>query len=165
MKLIVGLGNPGKKFQDTRHNVGFMVIDELEKMKDKISNDVILFKPQTFMNRSGEAILQKKNYYKIEPQNIWVISDDINLRLGEIRVRMQGSSGGHKGLESIIQNLKTEKFPRFRIGIGENENVPSEEYVLQKFSTKERKVIADAITGCAKIIIKSIKNGIKEETI
>ena len=124
MKLVVGLGNPGKKYKKNRHNLGFMVIDTLVKnlnerlkvcrrtnskrAKVKINNkEVMLAKPQTFMNKSGLAVRKITNYYKIRPRDIWIIFDDIDLPLGEIRIRHQGSAGGHNGVASIIENLST----------------------------------------------------------
>ena len=143
MKLIVGLGNPGKKYELTRHNIGFMVLDQLEKIdldgfkltpfrlenrfKARITQTggvgekrVIFAKPQTYMNNSGEAVKKIMDYYKISLDDLVVICDDMNLELGVIRIRKSGSDGGHKGLSSIIKYLKTENFVRFRVGIGSN---------------------------------------------
>lgn len=184
MRLIVGLGNPGKKYEITRHNVGFLAIskikDQKSKIKFKISNKfnseisqieinggkIILAKPQTFMNRSGEAVQKIKDYYKIGNNNIWVICDDINLDLGQIRIRKAGSDGGHNGLKSVIEAIG-EDFWRIRVGIGSNQdkNIQSEDYVLQKFSKKEQKIITKSIDEVANLVIESISNGIKEETI
>jgi len=160
MKLVVGLGNPGKKYKKNRHNLGFMVIDTLVKnlnerlkvcrrtnskrAKVKINNkEVMLAKPQTFMNKSGLAVRKITNYYKIRPRDIWIIFDDIDLPLGEIRIRHQGSAGGHNGVASIIENLSTDQFNRLRIGIGSNreKNIPAEKYVLQNFNKDEIKEI------------------------
>lgn len=138
MKLIVGLGNPGGKFQYTRHNIGFMVVEKLAKQLlpvnksergwssekkwaseiCKISNDLILLKPHTYMNRSGISTLSLLNFYKISAKDLWVIHDDIDLPLGKIRIRLGGSSAGHNGVDSIINNLQTPDFIRFRLGIG-----------------------------------------------
>jgi len=160
MKLVVGLGNPGKKYKKNRHNLGFMVIDTLVKnlnerlkvckrtnskrAKVKINNkEVMLAKPQTFMNKSGLAVRKITNYYKIRPRDIWIIFDDIDLPLGEIRIRHQGSAGGHNGVASIIENLSTDQFNRLRIGIGSNreKNIPAEKYVLQNFNKDKIKEI------------------------
>ncbi len=134
MKLIVGLGNPGGEYESTRHNIGFMVVDHLARElgtmaltweKDEKKNvltarvgDVLLVKPQTFMNKSGYAVAALVNFYKLTPSDIWVIHDDIDLPLGKIRIREGGSSAGHNGVASIIQELSTDAFLRFRMGIG-----------------------------------------------
>lgn len=134
MKLIVGLGNPGSEYQDTRHNIGFMVVDKLAKelttpaavwdtkkdLKSMIARagDIILAKPTTYMNNSGLAVKAIMSFYKLEPGDIWVIHDDIDLPLGKIRIREGGSSAGHNGIESIMKMVGTDKFLRFRLGIG-----------------------------------------------
>lgn len=137
MKLIVGLGNPGGKFEYTRHNIGFMVAEKFVKdrlpsvvsqhaWKDekrfsaRISrlDDCLVVKPQTYMNYSGAAILSIVNYYKIPTSEIWVVHDDIDLPLGKIRIRQGGASAGHHGIDSIIKNIKSDDFVRFRLGIG-----------------------------------------------
>ena len=116
-------------------------------------------KPQTFMNESGSEVLQKANYFKIKPKDIWVICDDINLPLGQMRIKEEGSSGGHKGLQSIIDKLKTEDFPRIRVGIGLPEpKIPAEDYVLQNFSALEKKEIDKTIDQVAEIIVKLENN-------
>lgn len=185
MKLIVGLGNPGKKYERTRHNIGFRIIDATtqipnskfqipkieSKFKTEISkgkigeSEVILAKPQTFMNNSGEAVLKIASFYKIRSQDIWVISDDIDLPLGKIRIRKKGSSGGHKGLQSIIDHLGNQNFPRFRIGIKtpKAEKIPAEDFVLQKFSPSEEKVIKLAVEKVVEEIIKVLKEDLLEE--
>lgn len=137
MKLIVGLGNPEEKYQYTRHNVGFMVVDKFVKRKlslvaslrawsrkDKFKSylcnlkDMIIIKPQTYMNNSGWAVSMVAKYYKIETGDIWVVHDDIDLPLGKIRIRKGGASAGHRGIDSIIKELKDSNFVRFRLGIG-----------------------------------------------
>src|SRR3989344_204962 len=138
MKLIVGMGNPDDKYQYSRHNIGYMVVEKLAKQLlpversekgwegnkkftaeiCKINQDLILAKPHTYMNRSGIAIQSLVNFYKIKTEDLWVIHDDIDLPLGKIRIRQGGSSGGHNGVESIIKNLPSEDFIRFRLGIG-----------------------------------------------
>ncbi len=149
MKMIVGLGNPGKKYEFTRHNIGFLVLDEIAKSLGVIKYQskynahiasveyegvkVILCKPQTYMNLSGEAVLSAMNYYKIEPGNVIVISDDMDLPPGKIRIRPFGGAGGQKGLKNIIDRLQTNMFPRIRIGIGKNPNIDAADYVLGKF--------------------------------
>lgn len=134
MKLIVGLGNPGSEYQDTRHNIGFMTIDKLAKelTSEVVSwkehgtgnalvarvGEVLLVKPITFMNNSGIAVSSIMRYYKLNPSDVWIIHDDMDLPIGKIRIRSKGSSGGHRGIDSIIKELKTDTFVRFRLGIG-----------------------------------------------
>ena len=163
MKCIIGLGNMGKEYENTRHNSGFLMIDyiadkykiELSKKKKKCiygegiinGNKVSLVKPTTFMNLSGEAIVEIMNWYKITPKNIVVIYDDIDIPLGEIRYKEKGSSGTHNGMRNIIENIKTEEFSRIRVGIENRQNVPIPliDYVLQKFSKEELDVLQDKI--------------------
>ena len=134
MKLIVGLGNPGSEYQDTRHNIGFMTIDKLAKelTTEVVSwkehgagnalvarvGEVLLVKPITFINNSGIVVSSIMRYYKLTPSDVWVIHDDMDLPIGKIRIRSKGSSGGHRGIDSIINELKTDTFVRFRLGIG-----------------------------------------------
>lgn len=134
MKMIVGLGNPGVDYEDTRHNIGFMVIDKLAreigrdglawKQDDKRMayvakiGDVLLVKPVTFMNNSGEAVKKLMDFYKIDSSDIWVIHDDLDLPIGKIRIRERGGTAGHNGVESIMNHVGTDKFLRFRLGIG-----------------------------------------------
>lgn len=135
MKIIVGLGNPGEKYDDTRHNIGFMVVDKLalelgigktdgwQKNKALSSEtikfaDVLLVKPMTFMNASGSAVQKILQFYKATPDDVWVIHDDLDLPMGKIRIRLGGASAGHNGVGSIIESIKTDKFVRFRLGIG-----------------------------------------------
>ena len=149
MKLIVGLGNPGQEYSNTRHNTGFLVLDILSdklnvKMNRKAFNSligktrynnhqVLLMKPQTYMNNSGEAIRRVINYYQLDPQeDLLVIYDDLDLNYGQIRLRSKGSAGGHKGIKSIIVNIRTQEFPRIRIGIEKNIFIPTSDYVLGK---------------------------------
>lgn len=189
MRLIVGLGNPGKKYEATRHNAGFMVLDNLiansqqpiapfrlahqfESEKTQTGGlgegQIIFAKPHTFMNNSGEAVKKILSYYKIGTDDLLVICDDIDLDFGTIRVRSEGSSGGHKGLESIITRIGDSRFIRIRIGIGSNheKNIPSEDYVLQKFTLEEKLIIDKAIDKAVKIVLNWIEtNTLKEETI
>lgn len=170
MKLIIGLGNPGEKYQNTRHNLGFMVVDELarkmlslaktkwienKKFNSLIINcqlSIIFVKPQTMMNASGFAVAKMANFYKVKSEDIWVVHDDVDLPLGKIKIRLGGAAGGHHGVESIIQQLGTDKFVRFRLGIGHpgrgNDKLV-ERYVLQGFSFHEtnrvRQMIKKAI--------------------
>ena len=133
--LIVGLGNPGEKYENTRHNVGFQVIDELaerqgkpvQRLKFKAltglltigGEKALVMKPVTYMNLSGEAVRPAADFYKLPPERILVISDDVALAAGRLRIRAKGSAGGHNGLKSIIQHLGTDQFPRIRVGVGE----------------------------------------------
>lgn len=158
MKLIIGLGNFEKKYLFTRHNAGFMAVDffiqtnnlqfKTEKKlksaiaKFKLNNeDIILIKPLTYMNLSGEAVIAVMNFYKIDLQDILVIYDDISLDSGKIRFRKSGSDGGHNGIKSIIEKLGTSQFDRLKIGIGPQPNIPSEAYVLQNFSSEELELL------------------------
>lgn len=154
MKLIIGLGNFEDKYLFTRHNAGFIAVDIFavsnsqmfsveKKLKSKITKfklngeDIIIIKPLTYMNLSGEAVIATMNFYKIDIKDILVIYDDISLDLGRVRFRNSGSDGGHNGIKSIIKHLGTDKFNRLKIGIGPQPNIPSEAYVLQNFSQEE----------------------------
>ncbi len=172
MKLIAGLGNIGEKYCFTRHNTGFMVVDrwaleenasfkqdsKLKCFMTKIKfngEDIILIKPTTYMNLSGEAVRAVADYYKIKLEDIIIIYDDIALNLGKIRLRANGSDGGHNGIKSIIQHLNSNKFDRIKVGIGPQIG-PSENYVLQNFSKtqlEELKPILDKSIDAAKSII------------
>ncbi len=165
MKLIVGLGNYDKKYENTRHNAGFMAVELLAekfsfpefKIEKKffgevscgqINNEkVLLLKPTTWMNNSGKAVVAISNFYKIEPQNIVILFDDVDLEFGIIRFRETGSSGGHNGIKSIIAGLGSQSFPRIKIGIG-NElktKIPTEDFVLQKFTAEEKKKLPEIL--------------------
>ena len=154
MKLIVGLGNPGEKYRLNHHNTGFLIIDEIAKKQNVVmrlenefkvekgdfnaENDrVMLVKLQTFMNNSGEAVSKLRSYYKLDTEDILVISDDIDLDFGKIRVALGGSSAGHKGVQSIIDQLGTDQFWRVRVGVGRNEQIPTEDWVLMNFSKQD----------------------------
>ena len=154
MKLIVGLGNFEDKYLFTRHNVGFMAVDFFvsqssqsfkveKKLKSAIAKfrhngeDIVVIKPLTYMNLSGEALSAVMNFYKIEAKDVFVIYDDIAIDLGIVRFRASGSDGGHNGIKSIVQHLGTKTFDRLKIGIGPQPNIPSEAYVLQNFAKDE----------------------------
>lgn len=162
IKLIAGLGNPGKAYVITRHNLGFMVVDAfVEKRKGKYleqkpdyhlatvriaSMHVRVVKPQTFMNLSGRAIRGLMNTYEVLPSEILVVSDDFALPFGKMRLRLAGSDGGHNGLASVVETLGTEDFPRLRMGIGPiPENKPAEEFVLQQFTKEELDQLDDFV--------------------
>ena len=161
MILIVGLGNPGKKYQETRHNLGFRVIDELGFLKDK---KIILTKPKTFMNLSGKAVKSLMTKYKVPPLNLWVIHDDIDLPLGKIRISKGRGAAGHKGVESIIKELKTKNFVRFRIGIQPKIYKPKniEKFVLQKFNKDEERIVKEVIKKSAEAIEFALTQGIEK---
>lgn len=150
MKPIVGLGNPGKEYENTRHNIGFMVIDNYlknEKFKTKfngmylkkvINNEEVIFlKPLSYMNLSGEVVKKYVNYFKINLSDLLIISDDLDMPCFKIKLKYKGSSGGHNGLKNIIQNINTEEFKRLKIGISNNLNVDTKSYVLSKFNQEE----------------------------
>lgn len=172
--LIVGLGNPGQKYEQTRHNVGFVVLDSFcvddFKLGRKFDAELcdqgdgtVLVKPQTFMNLSGEAVKAFVDYYKVEPQNIWVVHDDVDIPFGEIRVRKGGSSAGHKGVDSIIESLGTQDFLRFRVGV-KNEDLgrlETEDFVLQRFSKDEEREVPKIVDLCVKEIKEILANGDK----
>ncbi len=160
MILIVGLGNPGKQYEQTRHNIGFDVIDYMankynidvnrEKFKGICgegfieNKKVILLKPLTYMNLSGESIRELANFYKLEDDEIIVVYDDISLDIGRLRIREKGSAGGHNGIKSIIQNLGGDKFPRVKVGVGQpKDNLVN--HVLGKFSKEDREHIEKVI--------------------
>jgi PTH1 family peptidyl-tRNA hydrolase len=176
VKLIVGLGNPGPEYSDTRHNVGFWVADELaarHKVKFRESakwrartariaapdHDVLLAEPTTFMNLSGWAVRELAAFYKIGWSDVLVLVDDADLPLGKLRIRMSGSAGGHNGLKSIIQELGTQEFPRLRIGVGRQ---PGElkNHVLGRFGTEEREPIENAVRKAADAAEMFVTDGI-----
>lgn len=177
MFLIVGLGNPGKQYENTRHNVGFDVIDIIskeynipvnrEKFKGTygegtiLGKKVILLKPKTFMNLSGESIREIVNFCKIDIKNIIVIYDDISLDTGRLRIRPQGSSGGHNGIKSIIANLVTEEFIRIKIGVGhpQFDLIP---HVLGRFSKEDRKVVEETMMVAVSSVEAIIGTGIED---
>ena len=152
MKVVIGRGNPGKQYENTRHNAGFLIIDEVakrlntsittRKFKALIAETfvnmekVILVKPQTYMNLSGESVQEILNYYDLDETDIFVISDDLDLELGKIRLREKGSSGGQKGIQNIINRLNTQNFLRLKIGIGNNKFIDTKDYVLGKIDAK-----------------------------
>lgn len=174
---IIGLGNPGREYRDTRHNIGFKTIDllahrnniKINKIKFKsvygegfINGEKVLFvKPQTYMNNSGIAVMELFNFYKIPIQNIIVIVDDIDIEFGSIRIKKKGSAGTHNGLKSIIYHLQDDNFPRVKIGIGEKrERQDLADFVLSKFSKEESEKIEIAIQDAALAVETIVKDGI-----
>lgn len=159
MKLIVGLGNPGKEYANTRHNMGFMFIDEYARQKgveitkkkfnglyiDFMNNGekTILLKPQTYMNLSGESVRAFVDFFKIEIKDILIISDDLDLPIGKYKLRPTGSSGGHNGLKNIELHLGTQEYKRLKIGISHNKELDTKDYVLGSISKENQKIIDD----------------------
>ena len=177
MYIIVGLGNPGRQYENTRHNIGFDVIEELaqrnhiavlEKKHKAIigkgfveGQKCILAKPQTFMNLSGESVRQLLDYYKVDEKlELIVISDDVSLDMGQIRIRKKGSAGGHNGLKNIIAHLGHDTFTRVKMGVGEKpQNYDLADYVLGHFTDQERKVMDEAARRAADAICTIIARG------
>ncbi|MCX6763435.1 MAG: aminoacyl-tRNA hydrolase [Candidatus Moranbacteria bacterium] len=195
MKIIFGLGNPGEKYKDTRHNVGFMLVDKIQqkfnfpefifdkkfdseiskgtipllpagegaRRADEGEKEILLVKPNTFMNNSGQAVRSILDFYKLTAEDIIVIHDDLDINLGEYKIADNSSSAGHNGVQDIIDKLGTQKFTRIRIGIGQNENIPgdlsaetlvkAEDYVLQNFTPEER----EKIESISENILEEIK--------
>lgn len=177
MYLIVGLGNPEEDYSKTRHNMGFNVVNKLaeeyqieinKKKFDGLLGEgiiekqkVILLKPQTYMNLSGESIIQVVNFYKIPMQNICVIYDDIDTDIGKIRIRKKGSAGSHNGMKSVVQELQTEEFARIRVGIGKPEfKNDMINYVLGSIPEEEVKILDEGTTKAKEAAIEILKNGI-----
>ena len=165
MKLIVGLGNPGSEYSDTRHNVGFLVVDELARRHEvalrsqakwrartaklgSIGDGVLLAAPTTFMNLSGWAVREIAGFHKLEPADLLIVVDDADLPVGKLRLRPGGSAGGHNGLKSIIQELGTNAFPRLRIGVGRQEG-ELRNHVLGRFGAEEQERVDAAVTRAA----------------
>ena len=176
MYLIAGLGNPTREYEKTRHNVGFEAIDILadkagttvtEKKHKALygkgyigGQKVILAKPQTYMNLSGESIREIADFYKIEPENIIILCDDINLSEGQLRIRLKGSAGGHNGLKNIISHLGTQEFPRIRIGVGEKpRGMDLADYVRGRFPKEQQAVMEEAYRDAADAACMMIEEG------
>ena len=182
LKILVGLGNPGLRYEFTRHNIGFRIVDslardigiEFKKVKSYYSllsrgtinnHKVMLIKPQTFMNLSGRAVSKVVSYYKIPLRDLLIVYDDLNLELGQIRIRKKGSTGGHKGIESIMQYLNSEDIPRLRIGIGNpsvNFNFDCVSYVLSNFNNDEEDKIEEVIQLSTEAIKTIIEDGFEK---
>ena len=173
MKLIVGLGNPGDEYKNTKHNIGFMVLDNIAKNYNQLKwtkkfeglyfdriiegEKVIFLKPQKYMNLSGEVIRKYVDYFNIDIDDILIIVDDLDLQVGKIRLRPNGRSAGHNGLKNIFQNLNTEKIKRLKIGIGNDNLIDTKDYVLSGFSKKNFDIIKSATNTAALISIEFIK--------
>lgn len=176
MKVIIGLGNPGKDYEKTRHNVGFMVIDEIanklgisggkEKFDAVLLEDfvgqekVILVKPLTFMNDSGRAVRRIIDFYNLNPTDIIVIYDDVDIDLGKLRIRKNGSAGTHNGMKSIIYELKSDNFPRVRLGINKEKRGDLKRFVLKKFSKGEVPLLIDVVKRAADAAISMVEDDI-----
>lgn len=176
MKLVVGLGNPGQEYSATRHNVGFMTVDYLAERwgisawRNKFDalvaeyrgdEPILLIKPQTYMNLSGYSVSAAVNWYKVPPQDIIVIYDDLDLPTGKLRLRARGGPGGHRGMESLLVHLGTEDFPRIRVGIGRPPAyMETASYVTGRFTAEEQPLIAEAIKQAADAVAAVIKDGV-----
>lgn len=175
--ILAGLGNPGQKYENTRHNMGFLTVDllaerqsvKLNKVKFKSAYNilrlgeqkVLVMKPQTYMNLSGEAVREAAQFYKIPPERVIVIYDDVSLPVGKLRVRPSGSAGGHNGIKSIITNLGTDQFPRVKIGIGDPTDPDRDmiAWVIGVPSQSERKVLLDAFSRAIDAAVCIIEEG------
>lgn len=178
MKLIVGLGNPGKEYQKTRHNVGFMVVDalakklniELDKSKCKSvygiykynGEKVIIAQPQTFMNLSGEAVISLMKFYDIDIKDVIIVHDDLDLPVGKLRIRYQGSCGGQNGMRNIISLTGTSEINRIRIGISNDKQIPTADYVLGKFKKDDLPILKEAIDKAVDALIYSLDHKFEE---
>ena len=178
--MIVGLGNPGKEYEKTRHNVGFrsveLVAGQLKTKIDKVKfkaltrmvnhqgKKILLVEPQTYMNLSGAAVSALATYYKVKPDHILVIFDDISLPVGRIRIRRDGSAGGHNGIKSIIQSLGTDQFPRVKVGVGAKPHPDYDlaDWVLSKFSAQEEKALAPALEDAAAAALLLLEQGVEK---
>jgi PTH1 family peptidyl-tRNA hydrolase len=176
MRLMVGLGNPGPEYAKTRHNVGFQVADELArrwglefrrgKWKSLVAagsahgQSVVLLKPQTFMNDSGQAVGGAAQFYKAEPADVLVVYDDIDLPLGKLRLREQGSHGGHNGVRSIIQHLHSMAFPRLKVGVGRPARGDPADHVLTGFRKHELPIVEELIPRAADAVETALRDGV-----
>lgn len=193
MKLIIGLGNPGEKYEKTRHNLGFMVVEKFLKDFESVKNTswenstkfksdiaqiewqpkhgilekVILVKPKTYMNNSGLAVKIISDFYRISPDHIWIMHDDIDLPLGTMKIRFGGASAGHHGVESVIEHLGTDKFWRFRLGVGEKRELNDsrmknvDDFVLGTFTGQEKGRLKDVIKRGVNAIETSLEDGME----
>lgn len=175
MKLIVGLGNPGREYENTRHNIGFMVIDHYLKTQEwqkkfdglyqivSVSGEKVLFlKPTTYMNLSGNSVIKAMKYYDISIEDILVIQDDMDIEIGNYKLKKDSSAGGHNGIKSIISSLGTNAFSRLKIGISHDKNGNTIDYVLGKFSKKEMQFFEESYETFNEIITSFIQDGIEK---
>ena len=177
VKLIAGLGNPGTEYDGTRHNIGFMVLDALAetfgtKVKRKKFNALVaeilhgdekllLLEPQQYMNRSGHSIATAVGFYKLGPADVLVVTDDMALETGQLRLRPKGSSGGHNGLKDIIAALGTDEFSRLRVGIGSSGQCDAADYVLSRFDGREKEMVDQAVAMATKAVLCWVTDGIE----
>lgn len=176
MYIIVGLGNPGKQYEQTRHNMGFITIDQLAekhsisvtKLKHKAlvgegyfgTKKVMLVKPQTYMNLSGQSVREIMAYYKEDIEHLMVVYDDIDLEPGALRIRAKGSAGTHNGMRSILYDLQEDGFPRIRLGIGKNLQIPLDKFVLGGFTKEEKPLLEEAVTKAVQALECWVDSGI-----
>ncbi|MEN8126818.1 MAG: aminoacyl-tRNA hydrolase [Planctomycetota bacterium] len=176
MKLIAGLGNPGNEYEKTRHNIGFMIVDALaerlgtnvrRKKFNALAEEVfaddtklLLVKPQQYMNRSGHAIATAAGFYKLASTDVLIVTDDMALDVGRLRLRAKGSAGGHNGLKDIIVRLGSDNFPRLRVGIGDSGRIDAADYVLSRFSADERQIIDTTVQTAVEAILCWLRDGI-----
>lgn len=175
MKILCGLGNPGPSYESTRHNLGFRVVETLAQhfktkfkkgagkfLLAKTTEEILIVKPLTYMNRSGLALLDVTQTYDLLSEDLLVICDDCDLNFGRIRLRRGGGEGGHHGLESIIEQLRTKQFPRLRIGIGRPEEEELEEFVLSEFTPSEKKEIEEILKRAADAVLLFVEEGVEK---
>ncbi|MGQ9570303.1 MAG: aminoacyl-tRNA hydrolase [Thermodesulfovibrionales bacterium] len=177
MWAIIGLGNPGRRYSRTRHNIGFMIIEKVAKKYDIVleqknrygkgrgcigGHDVILIKPLLYMNRSGEVVKEVLDKFNIPLYRLLVIYDDLDMDIGKVRIRSKGSSGGHKGVESIIQSISSKDFLRLKIGIGRDKDIEPEDYVLDRFKREEVPVIKKAIEKASEALTSILTEGVEK---
>lgn len=178
MKLIVGLGNPGKEYENTRHNCGFRVIEKLEDKLgvkcDKVkfsglytkckykSEDLILLKPTTYMNLSGQAVSEAMHFFKLTPADLLVIYDDLDTEVGKIRLRETGNPGGHNGMKNVVAHVGSKDFCRIRVGIGRDMNVKIIDYVLKPIPKADQQSMEEAFNHACEAVLLSIEKGFKQ---
>lgn len=171
IKLVVGLGNPGRKYDNTRHNMGFKVLDVIAKKLDVFKwkerngalyfdyyinmSRVIFLKPQRYINLSGDVMIDFVNFFDIKTEDILVISDDLDTKIGNIKLKEKGSSGGHNGLKNIEVQLKTNEYKRIKIGISNDKNIDTKDYVLGKFSKEDQKILNRVVENVSEIVLES----------
>lgn len=177
VRMVVGLGNPGRGYADTRHNTGFRVIDSLAQklqigvkkrkfaarfgLGESGAKKLILLKPWQFMNQSGSAVAEAMAFYKLGVEDLLVVCDDMALTVGVIRLRAKGSAGGHNGLADVIEKLGTDQFGRLRVGIGKSDRVDDVDYVLSRPSEKERLLLDEAVERACKAVLCWVEHGIE----